>query len=92
LTKLNAGGDTVAGVNYAVIESRNDEVVTPYTSAFLTGPNVTDITLQGQCSLDQGDHLSMAYDHIADADGLNALGPVHPVQPACTPVLPVSGG
>jgi triacylglycerol esterase/lipase EstA (alpha/beta hydrolase family) len=92
LTKLNAGGDTVAGVNYTVIESRNDEVVTPYTSAFLTGPNVTNITLQDQCSLDQGDHLSMAYDHIADADVLNALDPVHPVQPACTPVLPVSGG
>jgi triacylglycerol esterase/lipase EstA (alpha/beta hydrolase family) len=34
LTKLNAGGDTVPGVRYTVIESGNDEVVTPYTSAF----------------------------------------------------------
>ena len=38
LANLNAGGDTVAGVSYTVIESRNDEVVTPYTSAFLSGP------------------------------------------------------
>lgn len=92
LTKLNAGGDTVPGVNYTVIESKNDEVVTPYTSAFLSGPSVTNITLQDQCPLDQGEHLSMAYDHIADADVLTALDPANPQQPACTPVLPVSGG
>jgi triacylglycerol esterase/lipase EstA (alpha/beta hydrolase family) len=92
LTKLNAGGDTVAGVRYTVIESKNDEVVTPYTSAFLSGPNVTNITLQDQCALDQGEHLSMAYDQIADADVLNALDPTHPVAPVCSPVLPVSGG
>jgi triacylglycerol esterase/lipase EstA (alpha/beta hydrolase family) len=92
LTKLNAGGDTVPGVRYTVIESRNDEVVTPYTSAFLTGPNVTNILLQSQCSLDQGEHLSMAYDHIADGDVLNALDPANPVAPACTPVVPIIGG
>lgn len=92
LTKLNAGGDTVPGVNYTVIESKNDEVVTPYTSAFLSGPKVHNITLQQQCPLDQGEHLSMAYDHIADADVLTALDPADPQHPACTPVLPVSGG
>lgn len=92
INKLNAGGDTLPGVHYTVIESKNDEVVTPYGSAFLTGPNVTNITLQSQCPLDQGEHLSMAYDHIADADVLTALDPAHPVKPACTPVLPVVGG
>ncbi len=92
LTKLNSPADTVPGVDYTVIESRYDEVVTPYTSAFLSGPNVTNITLQNQCSLDLGEHLSMPYDHIADADVLTALDPAHPVTPACTPVAPVSGG
>jgi triacylglycerol esterase/lipase EstA (alpha/beta hydrolase family) len=92
LASLNAGGDTVPGVNYTVIESANDEVVTPYTSAFLSGPNVTNILLQKQCVLDQGEHLSMPYDHIADADVLSALDPAHRVTPACTPVLPVVGG
>ena len=93
ITHLNAGGETNSSVRYTVIESANDEVVTPYTSAFLTrAPNVTNILLQDQCALDQGEHLSMPYDHIADADVLTALDPTHPVTPACTPVLPVSGG
>ena len=75
-----------------MIESDNDEVVTPYTSAFLApGPNVTNILLQSQCALDQGEHLSMPYDHIADADVLTALDPADPQHPACTPVAPVSG-
>ena len=93
ITNLNAGGETVSGVKYTVIESENDEVVTPYTSAFLApAANVTNIVLQKQCALDQGEHLSMPYDHIADADVLTALDPAHPQHPACTPVLPVSGG
>jgi len=93
ITALNKGGETVSGVNYTVIESENDEVVTPYTSAFLApAANVTNIVLQNQCPLDQGEHLSMPYDHIADADVLTALDPRNPEHPACTPVLPVSGG
>ena len=95
MTKLNTGGDTLPGVHYTVIESQNDEVVTPYTSAFLTGPSsqVTNIDLQKQCSLDQGEHLSMPYDHIADADVLTALDPADPpAKAACTPVAPVVGG
>jgi triacylglycerol esterase/lipase EstA (alpha/beta hydrolase family) len=92
LTALNSGGETVPGVDYTSIESRYDEVVTPYTSAFLSGPNVTNILLQDQCPLDLGEHLSMPYDHIADADVLSALDPADPVHPACTPVAPVVGG
>ena len=93
ITNLNAGGETAPGVTYTVIESDNDEVVTPYTSAFLApGPNVTNILLQSQCALDQGEHLSMPYDHIADADVLTALDPANPQNPACTPVAPVAGG
>jgi triacylglycerol esterase/lipase EstA (alpha/beta hydrolase family) len=90
LAELNAGGDTVPGVEYTVIQTRYDQVVTPYTSAFLSGAN--NILLQNQCVLDLGDHLSMPYDHIADADVLTALDPAHPRHPLCTPILPTSGG
>jgi triacylglycerol esterase/lipase EstA (alpha/beta hydrolase family) len=92
LANLNAGGDTVAGVNYTVIETRYDEVVTPYTSAFLSGRKVTNITLQDQCPIDLADHLAVIYDSIALRDVLNALDPAHAVPPSCVPVLPVLGG
>jgi triacylglycerol esterase/lipase EstA (alpha/beta hydrolase family) len=92
ISTLNSGGETVPGVSYTVVESMNDEVVTPYTSAFLSGSSVTNITLQQQCILDQGEHLSMPYDHIADADVLSALDPAHPQHPLCTPILPITGG
>jgi triacylglycerol esterase/lipase EstA (alpha/beta hydrolase family) len=91
LTSLNAGGDTVPGVSYTVIETRNDEVVTPYTSAFLAGPDVTNITVQNQCPLDQSDHLELAADPVALADVLNALDPAHPVPVPCLVVLPLTG-
>ena len=91
LTNLNAGGETVAGVSYTVIESRYDEVVTPYTSAFLSGSGVTNILLQNQCALDQSDHLEIAADPVALADVLNALDPAHPVRVPCLTVLPITG-
>lgn len=59
---LNAGGDTVP--TYTVITTRYDVVVTPYSSAFLTGP-VTNITVQNGCGLDFADHLSIMYDRRA---------------------------
>ena len=91
LTQLNSGGDTVPGVTYTVIETTYDEVVTPYTSAFLTGPDVTNITVQNQCPPDLSDHLEISYDPVALADVLNALDPAHPVQVPCMTVLPMIG-
>ncbi len=91
LTALNAH-PTAPGVGYTVIETTNDEVVTPYSSAFLpAAPNVTNITLQNQCPLDQVDHLTIAYDPVALGDMLNALSPAQPVVVPCLLVLPLNG-
>ncbi|MER5638965.1 alpha/beta fold hydrolase [Kitasatospora sp. NPDC002227] len=92
LTDLNAGGETLPGVDYTVIASRFDEVVTPYTNAFLpAGPHVTDLTVQDQCALDASDHLEIAADPVALTDMLNALDPAHPRPVPCEVVLPVTG-
>jgi len=90
ITDLNSGGETVPGVEYTVIQTRYDQVVTPYTSAFLAGAK--NIVLQNQCVLDLGDHLSMPYDHIVGADVLTALDPAHPRGFFCTPIAPTAGG
>ena len=92
LTRLDEGGDTVPGVRYTVIQTRLDEIVTPYTSAYLDGPNVTNITLQRQCPVDLSDHLGISFDAVALRDVLNALDPAHAVAPGCHPTLPVNGG
>jgi triacylglycerol esterase/lipase EstA (alpha/beta hydrolase family) len=92
LTSLNAA-PTAAGVKYVVIETADDEVVTPYTNAFLPAAgNVQNITLQSQCPQDHSDHLSIGYDSNALQDVINALGPDNPAfQPACAPVGPLIG-
>jgi triacylglycerol esterase/lipase EstA (alpha/beta hydrolase family) len=91
LASLNAT-PTVPGVHYTVIESVDDEVVTPYTNAFLpAAANVTNITVQHQCILDASDHLEIAADPIALADMLNALDPASPVHVPCLVVEPVTG-
>ena len=46
---LFGDGDTVPGPEYTVIATRHDIVVTPYTQAFLDGPNVENILIQDQC-------------------------------------------
>jgi pimeloyl-ACP methyl ester carboxylesterase len=70
---LFEGGDTVAGPRYVVIESTHDEVVTPYTNAFLSGPNVTNILLQNQCPTDPVAHIGMASDSPVWQNVLNQL-------------------
>jgi triacylglycerol esterase/lipase EstA (alpha/beta hydrolase family) len=84
---------TVSNVKYVVIETDNDEVVTPYTNAFLpAAPNVQNIVLQNQCVQDGSDHLSIAYDSNALADMINALGPDSTnFVPDCQSVGPIVG-
>jgi hypothetical protein len=92
LTHLNRV-PTAARVKYVVIETRHDEVITPYTNAFLpAGPNVENITLQDQCRQDASDHLSIVYDSNALQDMLNALGTDNPkFRPSCATVGPLIG-
>lgn len=84
-TNLFAGGDTVPGPNYVVIETTHDEIVTPYTNAFLSGPDVTNITIQNQCPSDPSEHVGIVMDSPAAQDVLNELSsdPDPAFQPAC---------
>ncbi|GAA5020271.1 esterase/lipase family protein [Kitasatospora paranensis] len=83
LADLNAGGDTVPGVNYTVIATRYDELSSPYTNDFLSGPNVTNITLQDGCAIDLSGHVELMYRPRSLTMVLNALDPAHPEPVPC---------
>ncbi len=70
---FGAGDPVVAGVRYVVIETEHDEVVTPYTNAFLSGSGVTNITIQGQCPQDPVAHIGMFDDSPSLQNVLNQL-------------------
>ena len=87
LKHLNAGDQTPGDVSYTVIETSNDEVVTPYTSAFLpAGPRTTNVLLQDDCPADPAEHVSIIYDPIALQLVENALGRPGPADPAFEPL------
>ncbi|MGP3736772.1 esterase/lipase family protein [Streptomyces sp. GDS52] len=88
LAKLNAGGDTVPGVRYTVLATRYDEVVTPYRSQYLSGPNVRNVLLQDLCPLDLSEHLAIAlFDRIAFHEVANALDPANARPTTCASVF-----
>jgi triacylglycerol esterase/lipase EstA (alpha/beta hydrolase family) len=84
ITALNAGGETNPAVTYTVISTTHDEVVTPYTSAFLAaGANVTNETVQSFCPIDLSEHVGIAYDPTAIRLVLNALDPATARRATC---------
>jgi triacylglycerol esterase/lipase EstA (alpha/beta hydrolase family) len=86
LTHLNAGDQTPPPVAYTVIETRNDEVVTPYDSEFLpANERVTNVLLQDACPADPVEHVGVQYDGVAIQWMLNALGRPGPADPAFKP-------
>src|SRR3954447_4668251 len=86
LVNLNAGDETPGSVSYTAIETRYDEVVTPYTSAFLApGPRTANILLQDACPAEVIDHHEMPNDGLAIRWALQALGRPGPADPAHPP-------
>jgi pimeloyl-ACP methyl ester carboxylesterase len=81
LTALNAGPQTWPGVSYTDIATKYDEVVVPYTSAFLpAGRNTTNVTVQRLCPTETVDHFGMAYDNAAYRIGMDAITHVGPAK------------
>jgi len=83
LTELNAGDETPGDVDYTVIQTRYDEVVTPYASAFLDG--ATNILLQDKCRADVSEHLTIVVNQNAVRWIKNALARSGPADPGFSP-------
>jgi hypothetical protein len=87
MTELFGSGDPIAaGVKYTVIETSHDEVVTPYTNAFLHDAGVTNILVQEQCPSDPTGHVGMIEDSPALQNVLNQLSssPVANFKATCS--------
>jgi triacylglycerol lipase len=87
LDRLNAGNGLPGPVDYTVIETRYDAVVTPYQSAFLHGPadRVTNVVLQDTCPGDYADHLTITDDPAAVQWVADALARNAPADPGFRP-------
>ncbi|MEU7144978.1 alpha/beta fold hydrolase [Nocardia sp. NPDC046473] len=83
ITQLNSGGETQPGVSYTVIASKYDEFATPYTTGFLNGPDVDNITLQDVCPGDFSEHMAITSDPVTIQLVLNALDPEHKAPVPC---------
>ncbi|MGV9270485.1 esterase/lipase family protein [Kitasatospora sp. NPDC003701] len=75
--KMATVADTVPGVDYTVISTVYDEVVTPYRTQFLSGPNVNNVVLQDRCPISLAEHVAIAFSPTALHLVVNALDPAH---------------
>ncbi len=83
LGRLNEGGDTAPGVSYTVIATKFDEVVTPYSTQFLSGPDVHNVLVQDLCPANIPDHVLMAVDPVVRHEIRHALDPAHVAEANC---------
>lgn len=89
MRKLNRGREVEVGVDYTVIQTRFDETVVPYTSAFLDGPRsqVTNVLLQRACPDNRASHALVGFDPVVwqwIRHALRREGPADPrFRPRC---------
>jgi triacylglycerol lipase len=88
LKRLNGGVATPGPVDYTVVQTLDDVVLVPYTSAFLGGPGsrVTNVTIQIGCPADFVTHLGIPSDPVALQWVENALARKGPADPNFRPV------
>jgi triacylglycerol esterase/lipase EstA (alpha/beta hydrolase family) len=77
VAKLDDGPIAQPGVDYTVITSRTDELVTPPEKSFIREPGVRNAYVQDSCPSDPVGHLGEAYDTNVWHLATNALDPAH---------------
>lgn len=92
LETLWAGGSPYApGVTYLNLVTVHEQVVQPFTSGIVEGPNATNVIIQEGCQQNHAEHLGIAADGRTADFVLNALDPAHPREPRCEAVSPYVG-
>lgn len=83
IQQLDNGPIAQAGVNYTIIETLNETVVTPLGSSFIQEPGVTNEYVQSYCPFDTVDHADLSYDPVVFQLVLNTLDPATARYPDC---------
>lgn len=92
LELLWSGGTPYApGVTYLNPVTRYDQLVQPYTSGVVEGPQATNITIQDGCEQNRAEHLAIASDPRTADFVLGALDPADTREPRCEAVAPYLG-
>jgi triacylglycerol esterase/lipase EstA (alpha/beta hydrolase family) len=73
--RLTDGPIAQDGVDYTIIASRTDSVVTPYDTAFVREPGVHNVTVQAVCPFDPVGHVGLAFDSSVAQMVANGLDP-----------------
>ena len=77
-------------VRYTNILTRFDEIVTPFESGYVEGPNAANHVVQDYCAQDYSEHVSIVTDPVARDLVLNALDPGNPRAVTCEFVPPIT--
>lgn len=88
INQLDNGPIAQSGVNYTIIETLDELVVTPVGSAFINEQGVTNEYVQRFCPLDPVDHADLAYDPVVIRLVMNALDPASARYPNCFDEFP----
>lgn len=83
IQQLDNGPIAQAGVNYTIIETLDELVVTPVGSSFIHESGVTNEYVQQFCPLDLVDHADLPYDQVVFRLVMNALDPATARFPNC---------
>ncbi|MEU1365971.1 alpha/beta fold hydrolase [Streptomyces sp. NPDC005803] len=90
-SRLDAGGDTLPGVRYTTVVTREDRIVTPYARQYLHPGHpvdrVANITVQDICPQDRTGHMGSPYDPVVVELVRNALDPTTARRPDCATAL-----
>jgi triacylglycerol esterase/lipase EstA (alpha/beta hydrolase family) len=79
---LESGPIAQPDVQYTIIQSRQDEMVTPVETAFVREPGVRNVFVQDFCPIDPVGHIWEAYDRSVWMLVYNALDPAANKVPA----------
>lgn len=89
---LWTGGSPYApGVKYLNVATRYDQLITPYSSGLVPGPQTTNVVVQDGCEQNRSEHLAIASDPRTAEFVLTALDPATPRTPRCESITPILG-